>query len=136
MLQHKNSACSLHTISTLITWSAFITLGGRYFSKKPEFQRRKTDKQNTLLCSYILQHFPHHSLNKVLIQQQAKEINNHKIPPEHKKNCCVFCLFVFYCEGSQIMVQANHRSCGVSILGDIQNPPALSPGQPALADPA
>uniref|UniRef100_A0A8C0BUQ5 Uncharacterized protein n=1 Tax=Buteo japonicus TaxID=224669 RepID=A0A8C0BUQ5_9AVES len=28
------------------------------------------------------------------------------------------------------------RSCGVSILGDIQNSTGHSPGQPALADPA
>lgn len=42
----------------------------------------------------------------------------------------------FYSEGDQTQEQAAQRGCGVSELGDIQNPTRNSPGQPARADPA
>jgi len=41
-----------------------------------------------------------------------------------------------YSEGGQTLAQFAQRSCGVSILGDIQNSTGHSPEQPVLADPA
>lgn len=41
---------------------------------------------------------------------------------------------LLYCEGSQTMVQITHRGCGVSILGDVQNPREHSLDQSTLAD--
>lgn len=35
----------------------------------------------------------------------------------------------FYCEGGQVLAQAAHEDCGVSVLGNIQKPPGHGPGQ-------
>lgn len=48
---------------------------------------------------------------------------------KHKKNFLVK-------KSGRTLEQAAERGCGVSILGDTQNPTGPSPGQPALADPA
>jgi len=42
----------------------------------------------------------------------------------------------FYCTDDQALAQAAQRVCGVSILGDIQNPTGHSARQPALGSPA
>ena len=54
---------------------------------------------------------------------------NMEIPLKHNKP-------LFYCEGGQTLEEVAWRGCGVSILGDIQNPSGHGPGQPALAAPA
>lgn len=44
--------------------------------------------------------------------------------------------FFFTVRGSQTLAEVVQRSCGISILGDIQNMMRRSPGQPAVADAA
>jgi len=41
-------------------------------------------------------------------------------------------LLFYYLEGDPALEQVAHAGCGVSILGDIQNPMGLSPEQPAF----
>lgn len=38
----------------------------------------------------------------------------------------------FYYEGDQTLEEVDHRYCGISILGDIQNPAGHDPEQPVL----
>ena len=52
------------------------------------------------------------------------ETDAQKVPPEHEEE--------LYCAGGQALEQVAQRGCGVSLTGDIQEPPGPTPVPCAL----
>jgi len=66
-------------------------------------------------------------------QQQDKgqwaQTEAREVPPEHEEE-------LLPSEGDGALAQAAQGGCGVSLSGDIPDPPGRGPVQPALGDPA
>ena len=62
-------------------------------------------------------------------QEELAQIGIQEMMFKCKKNA-------FYCKDGQALAQVAQRGCGISVLGDTQNPTGCSAEQPALGDPA
>jgi len=66
-------------------------------------------------------------------QQQDKgqraQTEAEEVPAEHEEE-------LLHSEDDGALEQAAQRGCGVSLSGDIQDPPGQGPVQPAIGDPA
>ena len=66
---------------------------------------------------------------ELLYKGQWAQTEAEEVPAEHGEE-------LLHSEGDGALEQAAQGGCGVSLSGDIQNPPGQGPVQPAVGDPA